>query len=300
MTIKQEIMQLKPWFLAARPRTLPICLAPILVGTMLAQAEKVKIDWVLAVLAFLSLVFIQSGTNLINDALDFQKGADNSDRVGPQRMTQSGNLSFEQVLKGGVFCFALAILLGIPLMLAGGWPFFFILSFSIICGYLYTGGPFPFAYYGLGEPFIFVFYGLIAVPALFYLQTGYLTSTCFIAAAQMGFLAMIPNAVNNIRDIASDAKANKKTLAVKFGFSFAQWEITFFSLAPFFIGLLWLAAGKPWLAFFPLIALPIACLNIQTIWRTKQGSSYHESFGKCIMLLFIFSILLSIGCVYRL
>lgn len=300
MTIKQEIIQLKPWFLAARPRTLPICLAPILLGTMLAQAEGVKIDWVLAVLAFLSLVFIQSGTNLVNDALDFQKGADNFDRLGPKRMTQAGYLSFEQVLKGGVFCFALAILLGIPLMMAGGWPFFFILSFSVICGYLYTGGPFPFAYYGLGEPFIFVFYGLIAVPALFYLQTGYLTSECFIAAAQMGFLAMIPNAVNNIRDIDSDAKANKQTLAVQFGFSFARWEITCFTFAPFLIGLFWLGAGKPWLAFFPLTALPIAWLNVQTIWRTERGSSYHESFGKCILLLFIFSLLLSIGSVYPL
>ncbi len=296
MAIKQEIGLLKPWFLAARPRTLPICLAPIFVGTLLAKGEVANINWILAILAFLSVLFIQVGTNLVNDALDFKKGADTQERLGPKRMTQAGLLSFQQVLKGGLFCFTLALLLGIPLIVAGGWPLALILLFSVACGYLYTGGPKPLAYHGLGEPFIFIFYGLVASPAVFYLQTGFIDAACLIAGIQMGLLAMIPNAINNLRDIASDAKVNKFTLAVRFGPTFARWEITVFSLAPFVVGFAWLLKGHLLLALLPFAAFPLAVRLVNTIWNTSQGSSFVESFGQSILLLFLFAFVLGIAC----
>lgn len=296
MAIEQESSLFKPWFLAARPRTLPICLAPILVGTLLAKGAVVNINWPLAILAFLSVLFIQVGTNLVNDALDFKKGADTQERLGPTRMTQAGLLSFQQVLKGGLFCFSFALLLGIPLVIAGGWPFALILLFSVACGYLYTGGPRPLAYHGLGEPFIFIFYGLVASPAVFYLQTGFVDASCLIAGVQMGLLAMIPNAINNLRDIVSDAKVNKLTLAVRFGIAFARWEITVFSLAPFFVGLAWLLKGHLFLTLLPIAAFPLAVRLVNTIWSTPQGSSYAESFGQSVLLLFLFAFALGMGC----
>ncbi|MCE2982076.1 MAG: 1,4-dihydroxy-2-naphthoate octaprenyltransferase [Parachlamydia sp.] len=293
--IKQDVMQIKPWLLAARPKTLPICLAPILLGTMLSLREGGSIDWVLSVLAFLSLLFLQSGTNLVNDALDFQKGADTSKRLGPQRMTQAGLLTFEQVLRGGLFCFALAILLGIPLIMAGGWPFSIIIFLAVACGYFYTGGPYPLAYYGLGEPFIFLFYGLIGVPAIFYLQTGTLNPYIFVAAMQMGFLAMVPNAINNLRDIKSDAAANKNTLAVTFGMHFSKWEITLFSYAPYLIGLLWIPLSAPMMAFLPFLTILKTKKNIQLIWSNRPDASYQECFSQCLLILFLFTLLLIAG-----
>lgn len=296
IAIKRESGLLKPWVLAARPKTLPICLAPLLVGTLLAKERGIHLNWILAILAVLSVLCIQIGTNLVNDALDFKKGADTQERLGPQRMTHAGLLSFQQVLKGGLFCFACALLFGIPLIVAGGWPLALILLFSIACGYLYTGGPKPLAYHGLGEPFIFIFYGLVACPATFYLQAGFVQSSCLIAGVQMGCLAMIPNAINNLRDMASDAKADKLTLAVRFGASFAKWEITVFSLVPFFVGFVWLGQGNLLLALLPVAAFPLALCFIHTIWNTPQGSSYVEGFSQSVFLLFFFASALGMAC----
>ncbi|WP_042279460.1 1,4-dihydroxy-2-naphthoate octaprenyltransferase [Candidatus Protochlamydia sp. R18] len=294
-----QLTRLKPWMLASRPRTLPICLAPIMVGTFLAFAIVQRIDWFLATSSFLSVLFLQIGTNLVNDALDFPKGADTKERLGPKRMTQAGLLSFKQTFRGGLICFGVAILIGTPLMITGGWPFAAILFFSILCGYLYTGGPVPLAYHGLGELFIFIFYGLVAIPSAFYLQTKFVNQTVFIGAIQMGFLAMIPNAVNNLRDRQSDAKVDKKTLAVRFGTTFACWEITFFAIIPFIIGIAWWFVNQPYLTLFPLGSSPLAFRLIKTIWETKQGTSYQASFAQSILLIFSFGLLLTVACLMR-
>ena len=159
-----------PWLLAFRPKTLTAAIVPVIVASALVIAEAHTLQLYLSVCALLSAMFIQIGTNFVNDAIDFKKGADDEKRIGPTRMTQSGQLTHRQVLCGGFACFLIAALFGIPLVMTGGWVIVGIGLISILCGYIYTGGPFPLAYVGLGDLFVVVFFGLVAVTGTFYLH----------------------------------------------------------------------------------------------------------------------------------
>lgn len=292
---KVQIPPLKAWFLATRPRTLPVSLPPIIVGTALAAQSVETLNWMLIGFALLCSLGIQIGTNLVNDAIDFKKGADGDGRLGPQRMTQGGFLSFKQVLTAGILCFMFALLCGIPLMAAGGWPIFFILVISVACGYLYTGGPFPLAYTGLSDLFVLIFFGWVSTGILYYLQTGTLSFSCFWAATQLGFLAIVPHAINNLRDIKEDARVQKRTLAVRFGKCFARWEISLFSFAPFVMGLVWLKMGSFFMFTLPFFCLPLVIRNVRDIWATEPSPIYNEFLPRSAICELIFGTLLAIG-----
>ncbi len=164
---------IRPWLLAARPKTLTASVAPVLVGTALASGlGNEPVAWPLAVVAFVSATFIQIGTNLVTDAADFERGADTKDRLGPIRVTQTGLLTPRQVKLGAAAAFAIAALLGIPLLYAGGLPILIIGVLSILAGYAYTTGPAPLAYVGLGEVFVLLFFGLAAVKGTVYVVAG--------------------------------------------------------------------------------------------------------------------------------
>src|SRR3954468_7736610 len=206
-----------PWLLAARPKTLAAAVTPVLVGTALARISTAPIHWPSFVFALLGAVFIQIGTNYVNDALDFKKGADTHARLGPLRVTQAGLLDADAVLRGAYVCFVLAALCGIPLILRGGWPIAAIGIVSIVAAYAYTGGPYPLAYHGLGEVFVMIFFGLVAVCGSFYLQQLTLDVTAWIGGIAAGSLAVVILAINNLRDIDNDRASNKRTLAARFG-----------------------------------------------------------------------------------
>lgn len=288
---------LKAWFLACRPRTLPVSVPPIIVGTMLASRQVDHINWLLVGCTLLCSLGIQIGTNLVNDALDFKKGADAVGRLGPKRMTQEGLLSFQQVLVAGCVCFAFALICGIPLMLAGGWPLVFILLLSVTCGYLYTGGPIPLAYTGISDLFVLIFFGWVSTGTMYYLQTGKVDFSCLLAATQIGLLAIVPHAINNLRDHVSDALVNKKSLAVRLGPRFARWEITLLSLIPFGLGLLWLKEGYLWMAVLPLFSLPAIVRNIRSIWLKEPSPQYNEFLAKSAICQLLFGSLLALGAV---
>ena len=190
-------------------------------------------QWPPFVFALLGAVFIQIGTNYVNDALDFKKGADTHTRLGPLRVTQAGLLDADAVLRGAYVCFGLAALCGIPLILRGGWPIAIVGVASIVAAYAYTGGPYPLAYHGLGELFVMIFFGFTAVCGSFYLQRLTLDATAWIGGFAVGSLAVVILAINNLRDIDNDRASNKRTLAARFGAAFARTEIVVFALAPF-------------------------------------------------------------------
>ena len=123
---------MKAWLLAARPKTLSAAVAPVLVGTALAYGGRIPIDWLNFAYALFGAVFIQIGTNLVNDALDFRRGADTHERLGPIRVTQAGLLGYDTVLRGAYLCFVLAGICGVPLILRGGWPIVIIGIASIL------------------------------------------------------------------------------------------------------------------------------------------------------------------------
>ncbi len=211
------------WLAAARPRTLPAAVAPVLVGSALAwQAGQFVAPAALACLAFGLLV--QIGTNFANDYYDFFKGADTAARVGPRRAVASGLVAPATMRMAMVAVFALAFLTGLTLLRFGGWPLVGLGVASILSGLAYTGGPWPLGYHGLGDVFVFVFFGLVAVGATCFVQTGAVTAAILVAAAGIGALATNILLVNNYRDADTDAVAGKRTLVVRFGRRFARGQ----------------------------------------------------------------------------
>ena len=222
---------MNPWIVAARPKTLAAAVVPVLVGFSLARFAH----WPSFAFALLGALFIQIGTNFVNDALDFRKGADTHERLGPLRVTQAGLLSADMVLRGAYLSFALAAVCGVPLIMRGGWPILAIGVTSIAAAYAYTGGPYPLAYHGLGELFVMVFFGVVAVGGTYYLQTLTIDRDALLAGVACGALAIVLLAINNLRDLANDRASGKRTLAARFGPRFARVEIGVMALAPFVI-----------------------------------------------------------------
>jgi 1,4-dihydroxy-2-naphthoate octaprenyltransferase len=205
------------WWLALRPKTLSVSLAPVLVGTTLAYAETGQWQLWPALVAALAAMLIQIGTNLHNDVSDFERGADTPDRLGPPRATAMGWLPPATVRRAAWLAFALAFLLGIALVVRGGWPIVAIGLASLAAGWAYTGGPRPVAYSPLGEIFVLVFFGFAAVGGSYYLQTLTLSAAAVVAAVMLGAFGAAVISVNNTRDLATDARAGKHTLAVRIG-----------------------------------------------------------------------------------
>ena len=285
----------KVWLLAIRPRTLSISLVPIIIATVMASSQVQSLNWPLICLCLFCSLCVQIGTNLVNDASDFKKGADEHRHFGSLRVTQAGLLSYNAVQMVGCICFILAGIFGIPLIYAGGWPLFLVLLFSIACGYFYTAGPFPLAYLGCSDIFILIFFGWVSACSVFYLQTGDVSLMIVIASTQIGCLAIVPHAINNLRDYASDALVNKKTLAVRFGKSFVKKEIVFFSIFPFLLGLFWIFNGNLWIGLLPIVSLPFILLNLKAIWYEEPSQRYNQYLATSAMCQFLFGCLLALG-----
>ena len=285
-----------PWILAARPRTLGAAIVPVVSGCALAFAAG-GFDPLASALALICAIFIQIATNYFNDAIDHAKGADTAERLGPTRVTNSGLLHPRAVMTGGAVCLALAVVLSIPLVLHGGWPIVVIGTFSLFFAYAYTGGPFPLAYLGLGEIFVVLFFGMIAVAGTFYLNTLELSPAAVLAGLQIGLHSSVLLTVNNLRDIDSDRAANKRTLAARFGLTFARRENATLVLAPFVLGIAWLPLGYLWAFLLPLMTLPLAwwlaraCLAADPDRSVNQllaqAAALHATFGLLLALAFL-------------
>src|SRR2546423_5241051 len=204
------------WLMAARVRTLPAAIAPGLVGTALAGYAHV-FHPLRFIAALVGAIFIQVGTNLSNDYSDARRGADTDDRLGPVRVTAGVRLPPRQVLRATYVTFGIAVLAGIYLIAVAGWELLLVGAASILAGVLYTGGPRPYGYEGLGELFVFLFFGIVAVVGSFFVQTTHLVWEAFALAVPVGLLASAILVVNNFRDIDTDRRAGKRTLAVRLG-----------------------------------------------------------------------------------
>ena len=260
---------MNPWLVAARPKTLSAAVVPVLVGSALAAHEPAAITWWVFVCALFGAVLIQIATNFINDALDFKKGTDTGERLGPLRVTAAGLLNADAVMQGAWICLILAALCGIPLLYRGGWPILLVGLASIIAAYAYTGGPYPLAYHGLGELFVILFFGLMAVGGTFYAHSLQLTPSVLLAGLATGSLAAVLIVINNLRDIEGDRRSNKRTLAARFGERFARGEVLFFALAPFAV-----VAVMAWMRnqlglLLVLGALPLALFVIARAFRSR-------------------------------
>ncbi|MFN7455079.1 MAG: 1,4-dihydroxy-2-naphthoate polyprenyltransferase [Pseudobdellovibrionaceae bacterium] len=289
--------RIKMWILAFRPKTLTAALVPIFGASALTYSETGSWVWQWSLLALLASFLIQIGTNLVNDAVDFMKGADTSERIGPQRVTQSGIFSAKEVLMMASLLFALAILCGIPLVLEGGWPILVVGVISVALGYGYTAGPYPLAYKGLGDLFVILFFGLIAVSGLYYIQTRTVSLESVILGLQIGLHATVLIAINNLRDREGDRKVNKMTLAARFGLSFGRYEIACLTLLPFALCVFWGFQSEFWAFLLPWAALPLALKIVKLVFKTMPGPEYNQYLGMAAGLHLIFGLLLSVGLV---
>jgi 1,4-dihydroxy-2-naphthoate octaprenyltransferase len=213
------------WISAARPKTLWVSVAPVLMGGALAYRDTYTIGWPVLV-ALLCAMLIQIGTNLANDYFDFIKGKDTPGRLGPTRATQAGLISPTTMRNAFVGCFVLAVILGSGLVIRGGWPIVLVGVLSVAAGIAYTGGPYPLAYLGLGDLFVLIFFGPVAVAGTYYVEALSYSGRAAIAGLIPGLIAVGILAVNNLRDVDEDRSTGKRTLAVRLGPKAVRIEYT--------------------------------------------------------------------------
>jgi len=267
-----------------------------MVGTALA-CRAGAMDLAAAVLCLGFALLIQIGTNFANDYYDFVKGADTAARVGPRRAVAAGLIAPTTMRRAMWMMFATAFVCGLGLIAWGG-PWLLIIGVaSILCGYAYTGGPWPLGYHGLGDVFVFLFFGLVAVGATYFVQAGDVSADALLAGVPIGLLAANILVVNNYRDVETDAVAGKRTLAVRFGRRAARVQHGMSLLIAFAIPA-WIAARdrSAW-ALLPLLVIPLACAHARRLRDSKTPQELISLLGDTGKLLALYAVLLSAGLV---
>jgi 1,4-dihydroxy-2-naphthoate octaprenyltransferase len=290
---------LRIWFNAARPRTLPAAIAPVLVGTAAAVTTAGSVPrWGGFIAALVASVLIQIGTNLANDYSDAKRGADSADRLGPVRVTSAGLVTPKRVLHATWAAFGLAALIGLYLTWLAGPVILVVGVISIAAGSLYTGGPRPYGYAGLGEVFVFIFFGLVAVNGAFYVQLETLDWGAFGISLTVGFLSTAILVVNNIRDIDSDRRAGKNTLAVRVGRQKTRavyWACL--NLAAVALLITVLLDSDYGGAALGLLAAPFAIRPLRAVQTRTDGPSLNRALADTGLILGAFAIAASLGLV---
>jgi len=288
-----EVTKRQAWIYAIRLKTLTVAFISVLVGSALAWSPD--FSWGIALLMLICAFLIQIGANLINDAADAKTGVDTKERIGFPRATQMGWLSYTEVHRAGLFCFAAAFVCGIPLIIHGGWIILVLLILSIAAAYGYTEGPYPLAYNGLGEVFVIVFFGFVCTSVPYYLQMGEFNDQTWLAGAQTGLLATVLIAINNARDIQADRRVKKRTLAAQLGILFAKLEIVVCLFIPLLATPLWGFLGRPVAAFLPISLFPLATVIANGIMHHPPGKIYNNYFVLSAIYHLVFGLLLTIG-----
>lgn len=282
------------WLLAARPRTLPAAVAPVLVGTGVAIAEDGF--WLPAALAaMLVALLLQIGANLANDVFDFHRGADTAARLGPPRVTQRGLIPPQRVLLATWLVLAAAVIPGLYLVVRGGWVMLLLGSLAILAALAYTGGPFPLGYYGLGDPAVFWFFGIVAVAGTAFVQTGNLTRLALAASVPMGGVATAILVVNNLRDLPTDRLAGKRTLAVRLGRRATIAEYALLLVVAYATPLvLWLSGTLNLWWWLPWLSLPLAYRLVRAV-GTEAGAALNRRLAGTARLQLLFGVLFAVA-----
>ena len=287
---------LKTWILASRPATLTAAAVPVAVGAACAQAAGgFRLGPTLG--ALLGALWIQIGTNFANDVFDYEKGADTEERVGPTRAVASGLLTPEQMRGGMWIAFGIALVCGLYMAWVGGWPMIVIGVVSIACGIAYTGGPYPLGYHGLGDVFVMIFFGFVAVCGTVWINLLALTELAWWASGPPGALATAILVVNNVRDVETDVRAGKRTLAVRLGRRAGVVEYVLLLAAAYSVplALFGLGLSGPWV-LLPLATLPIAVILTRQL-ISLRGADLNPVLASTAKLLLLHGALFAAGLV---
>lgn len=283
--------------LATRPRTLPAAVAPVLVGTAMAIADR-QFALLPAIAALTVALLLQIGVNLANDYFDYVKGVDTQERIGPPRVTQSGLIPAKQVRTGIIVAIFLSTIPGLYLASVGGWPVIMIGLFCFVAALAYSGGPFPLASHGLGDLFVFLFFGLVAVCGTYYVQALQLTPMVWLMGIIQGLLITAILVVNNLRDIQTDRRSGKRTLAVMIGERGSRIEYLLLLATAYTIPMiLWLSGRHSVWVILPLFSLPLAISITRLIWKSAGDPVLNQALASTAKLVLLYSCLLSIGLI---
>jgi 1,4-dihydroxy-2-naphthoate octaprenyltransferase len=312
MTATADVSRREAWLIAARPQTLPAGASPVVLGVALGVADGV-FALVPAAAALVGALLIQVGTNFANDYYDAVKGTDDPDREGFTRVTAGGLIAPAQVKRAMAGTYGLAVVVGLYLVYIGGLPILVVGLSSIVAGLLYTGGPYPYGYYGLGDLFVFVYFGLVAVSGTYYVQAvtttsagalpltippGTVTGAALLLGVAAGALSTSILVVNNIRDRESDREAGKRTLAVMLGYRWSRVEFLALVAAAYaVVPALWLVGGYSPAVFFAMGSLPLAVLVSGVVLTRTDGEALNPALERTGKLLALYSVLLSAGLV---
>jgi len=289
--------KVRAWVLAARPKTLPAAVMPVLIGSAVACHDGV-FRFLPAFVALLCSLLIQIGTNYSNDLLDYKSGADTDDRLGPARAVASRWISEQEMYWGTLITFGATVPLGLYLIAVAGWPVLVIGLFSISAGIAYTGGPYPLAYNGLGDPFVFLFFGLVATIGTYFVQAQSVTLVAVLAALPAGGLITNILVINNYRDIETDKQTKKHTLAVILGKGGTRIEYLSLLCLSYMIPVVLVLAGfTSWWVLLPWISLPLGIRIVVQLYRGSQGLALNPLLEKTAQLSLIYGILFSLGLV---
>jgi 1,4-dihydroxy-2-naphthoate octaprenyltransferase len=286
----------RAWLLAARPKTLPAAIAPVVVGTAAALGEQ-AFSPLPALAALAGALLLQIGVNLANDYFDFGRGIDTPDRKGPVRVTQAGLIPPGQVRLGMFATFLAAALIGVYLAVRGGTPILIVGIASILSALAYSGGPWPLASLGVADFFVFVFFGPVAVCGTYFVQAGSVSITASAASIAPGLLITAILVVNNLRDIETDARAGKRTLAVRLGARGSLAEYVLLLGIPFLVPPVFLATGmRGPLILLPLLSLPLAIPLLKTLSTQREnGPAMNAALAGTARLALVYSLLFSVG-----
>jgi len=310
MSSAPEVTRRRAWLMAARPQTLPAGASPVVVGVGLAVADGVFAP-LPALGALLGALLLQVGTNFANDYFDAVKGTDAADREGFTRVTAGGLIDPRRVKYATAVAFTLAALVGLSLVALGGVPILVVGVASIAAGLLYTGGPYPYGYYGLGDFFVFVFFGLVAVTGTYYVQAvaslsagpfplgvpaDTVTASALLAGAAAGGLSTAILVVNNVRDRESDRDAGKHTLAVALGYRWSRVEfLALVGTAYLVPPILWLGFDHGPAVLLPLASLPLAAGVARTVCTRTDGEALNPALERTGQVLALYALLLAVG-----
>jgi len=285
------------WWLAIRPRTLPAAASGVAMGSALAWLDG-SFQTLPALAALMVALLLQIASNVANDVFDFERGADTPERLGPVRVTQAGMLTPTQVKRGLAVILALAILFGLYLASLRGWTVIWLGAAAILSAVAYTGGPYPLGYHGLGDVFVFIFFGLAAVAGTYFVQVGSVSAAAWWMAIPIGLIITAILVVNNLRDLESDRKAGKHTLAVRFGEQGTKLEyalcmgIAYLTL-PLFVFMKIIPVG----GLLAWISLPVAIRALKVVF-TQNGRPLNVALAGTGQTAFLFSVFFWVGLLF--
>ncbi|RZF20558.1 1,4-dihydroxy-2-naphthoate octaprenyltransferase [Halobacteriovorax vibrionivorans] len=286
---------IKGFILASRPKTLPAGASPIIMATALAYSDTQKFSLIIFILTLLCTVLLQIASNLINDYYDTQTGVDTEERLGPTRVTSSGQLKASTVKTMFISTLVLAFILGIYLMYVGGPIIIAMGLISMLASYLYTGSPFPLSHYALGELLALIFFGCVAVCGAYYLQTKQITNSALLLSLFPGFLSSAIMAINNARDINSDTKAKKLTLGIllnKLRPNLSSWLPLIFVICANIVIIVHSVIYEQWYLSFAVVGLVLPFLKTWIYLILNRPSvEYNNSLAKTGKFLFLSSLI---------